>query len=149
MTALDQTLAALQASYAQNRDALVAEQLEYLLERRKRDPDAMLAAFADEIAAYKTQLKEAAVPVNQEQLDDKLAQVITPEPAKSERVYLYGSFGLHLRLRYVGFQSMYYGNGKMSAPARYQEEAQRVSELYTADPAVDRLIGRKLCGLPL
>ena len=76
--------------------SLVKDQLEYLLDRNhKRDPDGLLAAYAEQLREYRGFIQECIMPVQEQQLEDKLNELAI----EASYVFFGWSFPLHLHLR--------------------------------------------------
>ena len=132
---------------------LVYDQLEYVLDRsHQRDPEGLLGAFAEELGGYRQQLKEAAVPVKEAQVEGKLSELgVTPAdappPATPRAELPSGSFALTMRLRVSGIDARLPQRGKrrrITVPAADEAVALGVMEQWQVEPGDPLADGRTL-----
>ncbi len=126
---------------------LMHHQLEYLIDRKKRDPDALLKAFAEEIQDLKTQLEDAHMPITETAIDETLFAIGIEQ--ESEKTELHGSFGLNIRLRHMGLSAVYHGGGRIVVPPDEYRDAELEANCWTFDQEQVLRMGRELCGLAI
>ena len=130
---------------------LMHMQLEYTLERRKRDPDALLKAFAEEIEGYRNQIQEVTVPVKDVEVQTKLAELgIEPEHPEPETETIPGTLALCIRLRSLAIPATHNGlnAGVITYPVTERQRVKKQAKHWKPYPGEVRDLGRMLCGLP-
>ena len=118
----------------------------------QRDPEGLLGAFAEELGGYRQQLKEAAVPVKEAQVEGKLSELgVTPAdappPATPRAELPSGSFALTMRLRVSGIDARLPQRGKrrrITVPAADEAVALGVMEQWQVEPGDPLADGRTL-----
>ena len=123
---------------------LIAMQLEYTLDRAKRDPDALLEAFRVEIDGYKQQLGDTVV--KQEQVDATLEQIgVDKAPERTPLlVTRLERMPLLIRLRHLGYDAQLGQDGALSIPNAQLPEAEKEQGYWVPEPGEVLRLGREL-----